>query len=66
MFEVTWDSARLVPGMAEMVISGQGPTQLAYCLCLTKAGSYLNCFALLKENICLLSPKNEEAQVTGC
>uniref|UniRef100_A0A0V1KH74 Uncharacterized protein n=1 Tax=Trichinella nativa TaxID=6335 RepID=A0A0V1KH74_9BILA len=33
-----------------MVISGQGPTQLAYCLCLTKAGRSLNSFAMLKEN----------------
>ena len=31
------DRARLVPGVVEMVISGQGPTQIIYHQCLTEA-----------------------------
>lgn len=30
-----WDTASLGPGVVEMVISGQGPTQLIYHQCLT-------------------------------
>jgi hypothetical protein len=41
-----------------MVISGSGHTQLVYCLCLTEADRSLNSFAMLKENVRLLSPKN--------
>jgi hypothetical protein len=33
---LTPDRADLGPGVVEMVISGQGPTQLVYCLCLTE------------------------------
>ena len=44
-----------------MVISGQDPTQLVYDLCLTEARRSLNYFAILKENVCLLSPKNQGA-----
>jgi len=43
-----WDGARLGPGVVEMVISGRGPTQLAYHLCLTEAGRSLNSFTVLK------------------
>ena len=41
-----WNRAGLGsgPGMIEMAISWQGPTQLAYCLCLTKAGISLKFF----------------------
>jgi hypothetical protein len=35
-----------------MIISGHGPTQIAYCLCLTGSGRSLNSFAILKENVC--------------
>jgi hypothetical protein len=52
------DRARLVPGVVEMVISGQGPTQIIYHQCLTEASWFLTSFAILKENVCLLSPKN--------
>ena len=31
-----WDRASLGPGMVGMVISGQDPTQLIYCLCLQR------------------------------
>ena len=47
-----------------MVISGQGPMELAYHLCLTKIEKSPNS-ALLKENVCLLSPKKLEDVVTG-
>ena len=55
-----WDTGRSGLGVVKMEISvsGWGPTQLAYCLCLTEAGRYLNSFAVLKENVCLMSPKN--------
>jgi hypothetical protein len=39
------------PGMAEMVISGQGPTKLVYHMYLTKADRSLNTFAILREKI---------------
>ena len=45
-----WDTAKLGPGVLEMVISGQGPIQLTYCLCLTKADRSLNSFAMLRKN----------------
>jgi hypothetical protein len=45
------DRARISPGMVEMVILGQGPTQLVYHLCLTEAGRFLNSFAMLKEEV---------------
>ena len=52
------DRARLGPRVVEIVISGQGPTQLDL-LCLTKADRSLNSFATLGEkNVCLLSLKN--------
>jgi hypothetical protein len=48
----TCNRACLGPGMVEMVISGWGPTQLAYHLCLTEAGRSLNSFAMFKK-MCL-------------
>jgi hypothetical protein len=39
------------PGMVEMVISRQGPTQLVYHLCLTKAGKSLNIYCDIKKKI---------------
>ena len=51
-----WDRANLGPGVVEMVISGQDPTQLVYCLCLTQAGRSLNSFAMLKEKCVLAVP----------
>jgi hypothetical protein len=45
-----WDTASLGLGAVEMIIS--------YNLCLTEAGRPLNSFAILKENVCLLSLKN--------
>ena len=43
------DRRRLGSGVAEMVISGQGLTQLVYHLCLTKVYRTVNSFAMLKE-----------------
>ena len=54
-----WDRACPDPDMAGIVIPGSGPTQLAYCLCLTDEGRYLNTFAMLKK-MCLLSPKDQD------
>lgn len=51
--------AHLGLSVLEMVTSRRGPTQLAYHLCLTEAGSSLNSFTMLKENVCLLCPKNQ-------
>jgi hypothetical protein len=50
--------AQLGTEVIEMVISGMGPTQLPYCLCLSEAGRPLNSSAMLKENVCLWSPRN--------
>jgi hypothetical protein len=46
-----WDRGNLSPGprMEGMVIPGQRSTQLAYCLCLAKAGGSLNSFTMLKK-----------------
>ena len=41
------DRAKLGPGVVEMLISGQGSTQLIYSLCLTKANRSLNSFAFV-------------------
>jgi hypothetical protein len=46
----SWYRTRLDPGVVEMVISGQGPTQLVYHLCLTEAGQSMNSLTVLKEN----------------
>jgi hypothetical protein len=43
---------------------GSHPASLA-SLC-NKAGRSLNSFAMLKENLCLLFPKNDRVWVTGC
>jgi hypothetical protein len=45
----------MVQNKVKMVISRWGSTQLAYCLCLTEGGRTLNSFAVLKENVRLLS-----------
>ena len=59
------DRANLGPGVVEMVISGQGPTQQPYCLCLRKAGRSLNSFAMLKEYVSSLPPKTPLWRDTG-
>jgi hypothetical protein len=46
---LTRDRARVGTGKVEMVISGQGPTQPVYPLCLTEAGRALNSFAMFKK-----------------
>jgi hypothetical protein len=43
------------PSVVGMVISGQSPTQISYYLCFTKAGRYLNYFAMLKKNVLAVS-----------
>ena len=43
----TQDRRLLSPGVVEMVISEQGPTQLVYPMCLTKADVSLNFFVML-------------------
>jgi hypothetical protein len=58
------DRARLGSRVLEMVISGQGPTQLAKHLCLTMADRSLNSFALLRKILCLLS-KDSKGWVPG-
>jgi hypothetical protein len=55
---LAWDKANSAPGVVEMIISGWDPAHLAHCLCLTEANRSLNSCAMLKENVCLLSPKN--------
>lgn len=47
------DRARLSPGVVEMVISGQVPTQLVYCLCLAKANrNLIFFFGILRKKMC--------------
>ena len=41
-----WDRASLGPCLVGMIISGQSPNQLTYCLCLAKAVRSLNSFAM--------------------
>ena len=53
-----WGRDNLGPGIVGMLLSGPSPTQLPYCLGLTEADGPLNSSAMLKENVCLLSPKN--------
>jgi hypothetical protein len=53
-----WDSGSPGPGVEEVVISGQGSTQLVYHLCLIEASRSLNSYAMLKEKVHLLSPKS--------
>jgi hypothetical protein len=53
-----WERLWLGPSVIEMAISELGPTEVAYPLSLTDTGRLLNSFAMLKENVCLLSPKN--------
>jgi hypothetical protein len=61
-----WDRESLgpSPGVVGMIILGWGPTQLAYCLCLTKTGISLNSFAKLKE-MCLMSHTKSRGWVQG-
>lgn len=40
-------------------ISGQGPTQLAHCLCLTKAGRPMNSFIMVNKQ-CVFCLRNKE------
>ena len=47
-----WDTMSPGPGVVEIVISGQGLTQLAYHLYLEKADRSLNSFAMLRKNVC--------------
>ena len=61
-----WDIARLGPGVAEMVISEQGPNRLSYDLFLTKADKAPNSFTILRKKICLLSLKKSKSEVKGC
>ena len=53
-----WDTLSPGPGVVEMVISGLGPTQLVYHLCLIEAGRSLSSFARIKDSVCLLFNKN--------
>jgi hypothetical protein len=55
------------PGMVGMVIFRWDSTQLAYCLCLTKAGRSLNSIAKFKKKMCMLSlTKNQGPGLMGC
>jgi hypothetical protein len=52
-----------------MVISGQDPIQLVYCLCLIEAGRSLNSFAMFKKKMCgravvghVFNPSTREAE----
>jgi hypothetical protein len=58
-FRACLDRAGIGPGVVEMVLSGQNPTQMSYYLCLTEAGRSLNSFAMFKEMCacCLLRIK---------
>jgi hypothetical protein len=47
-----WDTMSPGPGVVEIVISGQGLTQLAYHLYLEKADRSLNSLAMLRKNVC--------------
>jgi hypothetical protein len=51
---LAWDRARLSPGVVEMVVSGCGPTQLIYHLCLTEAGMISEFFSNIKRK-CMLA-----------
>jgi hypothetical protein len=62
-FRVNLGQSSLGPDVVEMVISRWGPTQLAYSLCLIDTDRSLNYFAILKENVCLFSPKTYGAGV---
>jgi hypothetical protein len=55
-FKVSWNRKCPGPGVVEMLISGQGPTQHLY---LTEAGRYLNSFAILKVNAAFLYLKKQ-------
>lgn len=37
--KVSWDGANSGPSTVKMVIPGQGPTQLSYCLCFLAVSS---------------------------
>ena len=52
------DTASSGPGMVDLVISGWGPSKVVYRLYFNRDRRSLNSFAMLKENVCLLSPKD--------
>jgi hypothetical protein len=64
-FKVSLGHSKVSPRHCRNGISGQGPTQLCLHLCIMEASRSLNSFAELKENVCLLFPKNQRAGVTG-
>jgi hypothetical protein len=57
--ELAWERAGKVrPGWGRDGNFRTRSHPASYCLCFTEAGRSLNAFAMLKENLCLFSPKN--------